>query len=132
VSDYRRSKEGCTFFFTVVTHERRPILTTDRGRECLRAAILETQKDRPFEITAIVLLPDHLYAVLTLSRRVAQTISFRLSGCWKHERFDRIDDGLRASRGVATQHRDAGGPDCLQSGRRSRKSFRPEMLSDSQ
>lgn len=66
MSDYRRSKEGCTFFFTVVTHERRPILTTDRGREFLRAAIRETQQERPFEVTAVVLLPDHLHTVLTL------------------------------------------------------------------
>jgi putative transposase len=54
------------FFFTVVTHERRPILTTDTGRSILRAAIRETQKDRPFQITAIVLLPDHLHTVWML------------------------------------------------------------------
>lgn len=66
MSDYRRSKEGRTFFFTVVTHERRPILTTYRGRELLRTAILETRKDRPFLITAIVLLPDHLHTVWIL------------------------------------------------------------------
>ena len=66
MSDYRRSKEGRTFFFIVVTHERRSILTTERGREFLRAAIFETRKDRPFQITAIVLLPDHLHTVWML------------------------------------------------------------------
>ena len=35
--NFRRNYvEGGTYFFTVVTHERRPILTTDLGRLCLR------------------------------------------------------------------------------------------------
>lgn len=63
---YLRNREGRTFFFTVVTHERRPILTTDLGRLCLRNAFLAVQRTHPFEILAIVLLPDHLHAVWTL------------------------------------------------------------------
>lgn len=66
MSDHRRSKEGRTFFFTVVTHQRRPILKTDTGRSTLRTAIRETQKDRPFQITAIVFLPEHLHTVWML------------------------------------------------------------------
>jgi putative transposase len=66
MSDYRRSREGRTFFFTVVTHERRPILTTEAGRSLLRSAIYEVKEERPFEIVATVLLPDHLHAVWTL------------------------------------------------------------------
>lgn len=63
---YRRNREGRIFFFTVVTHDRRPILTTDLGRQSLRAAIDETRTKFPFEIVAIVLLPDHLHSVWEL------------------------------------------------------------------
>lgn len=66
MSNYRRSHEGRTFFFTVVTHARRPILTTDAGREALRSAIFQVQETRPFEAVATVLLPDHLHTVWTL------------------------------------------------------------------
>src|SRR6476646_7118715 len=65
--NYRRNYvPGGTYFFTVVTHERRPILTTDIGRKCLRAAIEDEQKQRPFDVVAIVLLPDHLHTIWTL------------------------------------------------------------------
>lgn len=63
---YVRSHSGQVYFFTLVTHERRPILTTERGRLALRTAIQSVRLAHPFEITAIVLLPDHLHAVLEL------------------------------------------------------------------
>lgn len=66
MSHYRRSHEGRTYFFTVVTHERKPILTTPLGRKALRTAIAEVRASRPFELTAIVLLPDHLHALWEL------------------------------------------------------------------
>ncbi len=67
MSHYRRNYvEGGTYFFTVVTYRRRKILTADLSRECLRAAIETIKQDRPFEIVAMVLLPDHLHAVWTL------------------------------------------------------------------
>ncbi len=65
---YRRNRDGKIFFFTLVTHERRPILTTDLGRCSLRQAILTVRDDHPFSILSIVLLPDHLHAVLELPR----------------------------------------------------------------
>jgi putative transposase len=65
--DYRRNFiPGGTYFFTVVTHERRPILTTDLGRSILRNVIIGERLKRPFELMASVLLPDHLHAVWTL------------------------------------------------------------------
>ncbi len=64
--NYRRNQDGSVFFFTLVTHERRPIMTTDLGRRALREAIHIVREDHPFTITAIVLLPDHLHAVLEL------------------------------------------------------------------
>jgi len=63
---YRRNREGRLFFFTVVTHERRGILTSELARTSLRNAIRDVRQRHPFEITAIVLLPDHLHAVWEL------------------------------------------------------------------
>jgi len=68
MSNYRRSREGHLFFFTVVAHKRRQILTTPMGRECLRNAIKEVQDHHPFELTAIVLLPDHLHTIWEMPR----------------------------------------------------------------
>ena len=59
---------GGTFFFTVVTHLRRPILTTDLGRRCLREAINTVKDSHPFELFANVLLPDHWHCVWMLPR----------------------------------------------------------------
>jgi putative transposase len=60
-----RTTEG-TFFFTVVTFERRQILTLDISRRILGQAIKKVQKQYPFSIEAWVLLPDHIHAVWTL------------------------------------------------------------------
>ena len=69
MSDYRRYfVPGGTYFFTVVTHLRRRFLTDTIARECLRDALETIQAKRPFEIQAIVLLPDHLHTIWTLPR----------------------------------------------------------------
>ena len=65
--NYRRNYvPGGTYFFTCVAYRRRPILTTDFGRRCLREAIRKVQADHPFTIVAINLLPDHWHTVWTL------------------------------------------------------------------
>ncbi len=65
--NYRRNfVPGGTYFFTCVTYQRQPILTTDIGRRCLREAIQKVQGDHPFELFAIVLLPDHWHTVWIL------------------------------------------------------------------
>ena len=70
--DYRRwYVPGGTFFFTLVTHHRRPILCADIARRCLREAIEVVRADSPVEWVAIVLLPDHLHSVWTLPPRDA-------------------------------------------------------------
>jgi len=67
MSDYRRWRvAGGTYFFTLVTYGRRPILTTELGRRCLRQAFRVVREARSFEVFGIVLLPDHLHAVLSL------------------------------------------------------------------
>ena len=65
--NYRRaSLPGGTYFFTVVTFERRPILCKDDVRDALRIAIEDVRRSQPFTIDAWVLLPDHLHCVWTL------------------------------------------------------------------
>jgi len=67
MADYRRSRiTGGTYFFTVVAHERRPVLTTEAVQTALREAIQQARTTLPFQIDAWVLLPDHLHCVWTL------------------------------------------------------------------
>ena len=58
--------QGGTYFFTVVTYNRRPWLCTDRARLALRLAIESVREKLPFLIDAWVLLPDHLHCIWTL------------------------------------------------------------------
>jgi len=65
--EYRRTKvKGCTYFFTVVTFGRQPILTDEYVRIALREGIHEVRQSMPFKIDAWVLLPDHLHTIWTL------------------------------------------------------------------
>jgi len=67
VPDYRRWRiEGAMYFLTLVTHERQPILCTWPARQLLSKAISAVREKRPFDITAIVLLPDHIHVILHL------------------------------------------------------------------
>ena len=69
MADYRRScVAGGSFFLTIVTNYRRPILTAELGRRILRQAMLETRRERPFTIDAMVMLPDHLHTIWTLPK----------------------------------------------------------------
>jgi putative transposase len=69
MSDYRRwYVPGGTYFFTVVAYRRRPMLCDELGRRCLREAIEAVQLDWPFDLIAVVLLPDHMHTVWTLPR----------------------------------------------------------------
>lgn len=64
---YRRAFiPGGSFFFTVVTEHRRPILATPDAVDVLRAAIRSVRTTRPFNVDAIVVLPDHLHCIWTL------------------------------------------------------------------
>ena len=65
--DYRRSRmEGGTYFFTVVTFQRRPILVSEPARRILRFAWADTCKRFPFHTIAVCLLPDHLHCIWRL------------------------------------------------------------------
>lgn len=64
---YRRAKiAGGTYFFTLVTYQRQPFLTQSENIEQLRTAFRTIRAKHPFDIDAIVILPDHLHCLLTL------------------------------------------------------------------
>jgi len=64
---YRRPLQpGGTFFFTIVTHTRAPFLCDEPARLALHEVIADVGRRRPFELQAIVLLPDHFHPLITL------------------------------------------------------------------
>jgi putative transposase len=107
--NYRRNYvPGGTYFFTVVTHQRRRFLTSELARACLHEAVEKIRRKWPFEIVAIVLLPDHWHTVWTLppgdsrySLRIRQikeafTRRYLASGGGESEQSrSRIEHGLR-------------------------------------
>lgn len=67
MSRYRRSRaNGATFFFTVITYQRSPILTEPDMRAALRHAIQEVRRQHPFTAHGWVLLPDHMHCIWEL------------------------------------------------------------------
>jgi len=65
--EYRRAlvPRG-TFFLTVVTQHRASFLCDERARNALRRSIEQCRSAHPFDLEAIVLLPDHLHLMLKL------------------------------------------------------------------
>ena len=65
--NYRRARiEGATWFFTVVTAQRRRWLAEDHAVAALRQSVVAVLQRMPFHIDAWVILPDHLHAIWTL------------------------------------------------------------------
>jgi len=65
--NYRRDKTpGGTWFFTVVSYQRRAFLCDPPVRAALTSAIRRVRIKYPFKINAWVLLPDHFHCVWTL------------------------------------------------------------------
>ena len=65
--DYRRSLvEGGTYFFTLVTYDRLPILNTEHSRKILHQSWVEVKERFYFETVAVCLLPDHLHCIWKL------------------------------------------------------------------
>jgi putative transposase len=70
--NYRRAfVEGASYFFTVVTSDRLPILTTDESRAILHDAWLDVKGRFPFKTVAVCLLPEHLHCIWSLPERDA-------------------------------------------------------------
>lgn len=64
---YRRSfHPGGSFFFTVVTAHRRPLFAAADAVVLLGASLRAVRRLHPFEVDAIVVLPDHLHCTWTL------------------------------------------------------------------
>ena len=57
---------GGTYFFTVITFERRKIFIQENEVEKLRQAFRTVQERHPFKIEAAVILPDHLHMIWRL------------------------------------------------------------------
>jgi putative transposase len=63
---YRRARHaGGTYFFTVNLAERIQNLLTE-NIDCLRAAFRRVKRQHPYDIDAIVVLPDYVHAIFTL------------------------------------------------------------------
>ncbi len=64
---YRRAYQtGGSYFFTLVTNERKKILVDETMIETLRNACRQVMIKRPFSIDAMVVLPDHIHCIWTL------------------------------------------------------------------
>ncbi len=64
MSRYHRAYiSGGVYFFTVVTHDRDPIFINEARVEILRKAFRKVMVDRPFQIDAMVVLPEHLHCL---------------------------------------------------------------------
>lgn len=67
MSQYIRARQpGGTYFFTVVTHRRRPLLALPETVERLRQAFRHVMAQRPFAVEAMIILPDHLHCLWRL------------------------------------------------------------------
>lgn len=66
---YRRAyTPGGTLFLTLVTHRRLPIFAEAENVARLRTALQQVMQEQPFEISAAVVLPDHLHFLWSLPR----------------------------------------------------------------
>jgi putative transposase len=97
---------GGTVFLTVVTGEREPLFSDPVNVERLRDALREVHAEWPFEITAAVVLPDHMHFLWRLppgddaySKRV---------GKMKVEFTTRFGDAERARSASQIKHRESG------------------------
>ncbi|MGE3182703.1 MAG: transposase [Phycisphaerae bacterium] len=107
--EYRRWRDaGHTFFFTLVTHQRRAIFSEDKAIKLLRDAFRHVRDRHPFSIDAIVILPDHLHAIWTLPEH-DDNYSMR----WRLMKRHFTDTYLRT-----------GGAECARSSSRVQKSER--------
>jgi putative transposase len=96
--NYRRWRvDGGTYFFTLVTYDRRPLLRSPEAVAALRRATAVERALHPFEFDAGVVLHDHAHFLWTLppgdcdysSRigriKVAFTKALRAAGGWERD-----------------------------------------------
>ena len=102
--NYRRVRvPGGTYFFTVNLLRRDSTLLTEHITE-LRAAFRTVRSERPFDIVAIVVLPDHLHCIWSLPKDDADNATR-----WRHIKalFSRSlpGDELRSTRRLVKSER---------------------------
>jgi putative transposase len=98
---YRRNLlPGGSYFFTVTLADRRSTALVDHVG-ALRDAFREARRERPFSIDAVVILPDHLHAILSLPPGDAD-----FPGRWRRIK-GHFSRGLMA-RGIAMKRRPNG------------------------
>ena len=65
--NYRRNYvPGGTYFFTLVTFQRRKIFDTPSKLDFLYGVIRQVQRNKPFDLLAYCLLPDHIHLLMEL------------------------------------------------------------------
>ena len=62
----RNQVYGGIYFFTLVTHDRKPFFSEKESAEILLIAIKQTQNRNPFDLIAYCLLYDHLHLLIGL------------------------------------------------------------------
>ncbi len=78
MTNYRRAKiSGATYFFTVNLADRKRTTLVDQI-ELLKRIVREEMNAHPFEVNAMVVLPEHLHAIWTLPMDDAD-----FSGRWR-------------------------------------------------
>ena len=67
MSNYLRwYRDSGTYFFTVKTFNNQPLFNNSMARQLLRQSIESVRTERPFELLAMVLLPEHLHTIWTM------------------------------------------------------------------
>lgn len=67
MSEYRRLFiNGGTYFFTIVTHNRRPFLCDHLALDRLKMAFIYVKNKYPYAMKGLVVLPDHLHCIWQL------------------------------------------------------------------
>jgi len=92
---------GGSFFFTLVTEQRRAIFRDQLNVNVLREAFRAIKTHRPIDIEAIVIMPDHLHCIWTLpADDLDYPTRWRLIKTWftKH-----CDPSLKTSPNAARQ-----------------------------
>jgi putative transposase len=88
MADYKRIfLEGYSYYLTIVTHQRSPILI--EHIETLRESFRESMRYYQYHIDAIVILPDHLHMIISPEQaktypKIIRAIKYNFSTKVKH------------------------------------------------
>ena len=104
MSNYKRIYlPNRSFFFTVVTHERRKLFADDENIQLLKSAIRYVQSHKAFQIDALCILPDHLHCIWTLSDDSDHSVRWKMiktqfSRQFRHRNSGEMTRGIWQSR----------------------------------